>query len=192
MFEELFVGQALWFSIPALLGTGVFILRILFMLIGGDGGDGVDMDTDAGGSLDGDDSSGAFAILSVQGVSAFLMGFGWVGIGCFLGASWSAGMSLGVGTLGGIVLVWIMANILGAVRGLESSGNIDIQSALGKTGEVYAQVPENGTGKGKVKLVISNHQRIYNAISEGPAFASGTRVRVVAVNDDNSLSVGSA
>lgn len=188
MLEALFEGQAVWFSVPALLGTGIFVLRIAMMLIGGDGIDGGD--TDAGGSLDGDDSTGAFEILSVQSVSAFLMGFGWVGIGCFLGAHWSSSVALVVGSLGGFLMVWIMGSVLGAVRGLESSGNIPLDRALGKVGEVYARVPAAGAGKGQVKLVLSNHQRIYNAISESSELSSGTRVRVTGVNDDNSLTVG--
>jgi hypothetical protein len=35
MLDQLFEGQALWFTVPALLGTAMFSLRILMMLIGG-------------------------------------------------------------------------------------------------------------------------------------------------------------
>ena len=188
MFDSLFDGEALWFSIPALLGTGVFLIRILMMLVGGDGGDGIDLDA-GDADLHGGDSSGAFEILSVQGVSAFLMGFGWVGVGSHLGAGWSPAVSFGAGAAGGLLLVWILGHSLGAVRGLESSGNVSIAGAIGKTGEVYARVPEAGRGQGQVRVVISNRQRIYNAITEGPELDSRSRVRVVAVNDDNSLTV---
>jgi len=192
MFDALFEGQALWFSIPALFGSGMFILRILMMLIGGDGAD--DFGGDAGDvefDMEGHDSSGAFEILSIQGASAFLMGFGWVGIGSLLGAGWSPTVSFGTGFLGGMLLVWILGNTLGAVRGLASSGNVNIQEALGKTGEVYARVPASGEGKGQVRVVLSNRQRIYNAVSNGPELGTNAQVRVVAVNDDNSLTVSS-
>ena len=100
MFDSFFDGEALWFSIPALLGTGVFLIRILMMLVGCDGGDGIDLDA-GDADLNGGDSSGAFEILSVQGVSAFLMGFGWVGVGSHLGAGWSPAVSFGAGAAGG-------------------------------------------------------------------------------------------
>lgn len=190
MFDTFFTDEALWFSIPAVFGSGIFLIRIVMMLVGGDGADGGDFDLDSGDAdLHGHDSSGAFEILSVQGVSAFLMGFGWVGIGSHLGAGWSPAASFGLGAAGGLLLVWILGHALGAVRGLESSGNVSIESALGSTGEVYAQVPESGRGQGQVRVVLSKRQRIYNAISNGPELATRTRVRVVGINDDNSLTV---
>jgi hypothetical protein len=191
MIETLFSGEALWFSVPAVFGTGMFVLRLLMMLIGGDGGDGaVDMDFETGDAhLGGHDPGGAFEILSVQGVSAFLMGFGWVGVGALLGADWSPAVAFGAGFLGGLLLVWILGHALGAVRGLESSGNISISEALGATGDVYTRVPPSGEGQGQVRVVLSDRQRIYNAISRGPEFMTHTRVRVVEVNDDNSLTV---
>lgn len=191
MLKTLFEGEALWFSIPALLGTGIFLIRILMMLIGGDAGDGGDADV-GDMELDGQDSADAFEILSIQGISAFLMGFGWVGIGSYLGAGWSPAIAIGLGSVGGFAMVWILGNTLGAVRGLESSGNISIDEAIGKVGEVYARVPAKGQGKGQVRLVLSNRQRIYNAVSEGDEFKTNTQVQVIQVNDDHSLTVGPA
>ena len=189
MFDVLFEEDTLWFSIPALLGSGIFILRIAMMLIGGDGGDG--FEADAGDiEFDGSDSTGAFEILSIQGISAFMVGFGWVGIGSMLGAGWSTTTSFTLGFLGGLAMVWILGNTLSAARSLESSGNISIERPLGKTGEVYARIPARGDGKGQVRLIVSSHQRIYNAISEGPEFPTSSRIRVIGINDDNTLTVG--
>ncbi|MFT7484860.1 MAG: hypothetical protein ACI9F9_000705 [Candidatus Paceibacteria bacterium] len=188
MLDLLFEGQALWFSVPALIGTGVFLLLLVMMLVGGDGGGG--FDTDSGGSLDGGDSSSAFQILSVQGVAGFLMGFGWTGVGCSLGAGWGTAVSFGAGTLGGFAMVWILAAALSAMRGLESSGNIPLEETIGKTGEVYSNVPSKGAGSGRVRLVVSGRQRIYNAVSEGAPLNTHSRVTVLHVNDDSSLTVG--
>ena len=196
MFDVLFEGDALWFSIPALLGTGVFVIRMILMLLGGDSGDGGAEFGDFGDAGDmgdvefeGHDSAGAFEILSVQGISIFLMGFGWVGLACLLGTGWSQGTAIGLGALGGFLMFWIMAKTLGAVRGLESSGNVSIRSALGLEGDVYARVPARGDGRGQVRLVIDNRQRIFNAISGGDAVETSGRVRVVNVNDDHTLTV---
>jgi hypothetical protein len=197
MLNELFQDHALWFSVPALLGTAIFVLRLGLMLIGGDsdGGDGGDIGGDAGGDsgdfgLDDHDSSDtAFEILSVQTISVFMMGFGWVGLGCVLGSRWPMSVGMALGFLGGVAMVWILARTLGAVRGLEGSGNINIESTLGLEGDVYAEVPAAGEGQGQVRLVIAKRQRIYNAVSGEVKIASMTRVRVVGVNDDNTLTV---
>jgi len=204
MLDPLFQGDALWFTVPALFGTLVFILRMVLMLVGGDtgdGGDGGDLGHagdvgdfgDTGdGSLDFDgqhhpSSNTAFEILSVQSISIFLMGFGWVGIGCLLGSGWSTGVALALGVVGGVAMVWIMARTLGAVRTLEGSGNVKIQSTLGLEGDVYARIPAGG--RGQVRLVIDSRQRIYNAVSRDTDIASQSRVRVVGVNDDNTITV---
>jgi membrane protein implicated in regulation of membrane protease activity len=188
MLDVLFEGQALWFSVPALLGTGVFLFLVAMMLLGTDGGDGFDADT--GSSFDGSDSTQAFELLSVQGVSAFLMGFGWVGIGGLLGANWSAGLSFGVATLGGFIMVWILGALLKSVRGLESKGNVAMEDAVGKTGEVYSRIPPRGEGRGQVRVVLSSRQRMYNAVSVGPELTTHDRVVVLQVNDDNTITVG--
>jgi len=202
MLDQLFQGDALWFSVPALFGTAVFILRMVLMLIGGDGGDGAhvgdmgdvgdlgdvgdtgDFDFDGG---EHDSSDTAFEILSVQTISIFLMGFGWVGVGCILGSGWPTWVAMLLGLVGGVAMVWIMARTLGAVRNLEGSGNVKIQNTLGLEGDVYAQIPADG--RGQVRLVIDSRQRIFNAVSDDTEIASQTRVRVVNVNDDNTLTV---
>ncbi len=190
MLDTFFEGHVLWFSIPALTGTGLFVLLIVMMLLGGDGGDG--FDTDTGSSLDGGDSTSAFQILSVQGFSSFFMGFGWAGIGSLLGMGWSTNVSFGLGFLGGLLMVWLLGAALNAMRGMESSGNIPITKTIGKTGEVYSNVPSKGGGSGQIQLVVSGRQRIYKAISEDSALMTHSRVIVLGVNDDSSLTVGPA
>ncbi|MBC8327227.1 MAG: hypothetical protein H8E31_00600, partial [Planctomycetes bacterium] len=47
MFDSLFQQPALWFSVPALAGTAIFLLRLALMLFGGDSSDGgLDLDAD--------------------------------------------------------------------------------------------------------------------------------------------------
>lgn len=190
MLDQLLDGQALWFTVPALLGTAVFGLRILMMLVGGV--DDVDLGADAdidGADFDGDDSSQAFTILSVQGVSAFLGGFGWAGVGALLGMHWEMAPAAAVGVAGGVAMVWLLGLLLKAIYDLQSSGTLGPDSAVGFTGEVYATIPEGGRGRGQVRVVVRERQRIYNAITEGETLPTNTRVRILAVNDDNTLMV---
>ena len=98
MLGGLFQTDALLFTIPALLGTMVFLIRMGLMAIGGigEGLDGagdmdvavdidVDADVDLGAEVESGDSTHAFTLLSVQSVGAFLMGFVWGGLGGLLG-----------------------------------------------------------------------------------------------------------
>lgn len=196
MFDTLLSGDAAWFSVPALLGTFVFVLRVVFMLVGGDGDMDLDLDTpdlDLG-DVDASDhgSDEAFTVLSVQGVAAFLMGFGWGGVGGLLGAGWSVTASLVAGAVGGVLMTWLLAWLMSVMLAMQSSGTVKRERALGQVGDVYVTVPAHGRGKGQVRVVIGNRQRIYDAVSEDGELPSQARVRVLAINDDNSLTVAPA
>ncbi|MCB9915093.1 MAG: hypothetical protein H6828_08080 [Planctomycetes bacterium] len=200
----MFEADVLWFSLPALIGSGLFAVRMALMLLGGDDGGGHDFGDgghvgggDFGDGAGGDGDFGdvdhgqdhAFQILSVQSVAVFSMGFGWTAIGCLFGGGLSHGASGLLGVVGGVVLVWILARALGAMRELESSGNVAIGATLGLEGEVYARVPAHGGGKGQVRLIVGQRQRLYNAVSQAAELDTRTRVRVVSVNSDNTLTV---
>ena len=72
MIDIFFGGSALWFGIPAVIGTLFFMLRLLLMFVGGDADADVDIDFDA--DIDTGDSDQAFSILSVQSITAFIDG----------------------------------------------------------------------------------------------------------------------
>src|SRR5690606_2986536 len=71
MLGALLAHDTIWFTAPALLGTAVFAIKLLFMLVGAGGDIDIDIDLDHG------DPTDAFKVLSIQSVAAFLMGFGW-------------------------------------------------------------------------------------------------------------------
>lgn len=195
MFDALFTNGAAWFTVPALLGTFIFIIKLLFMLGGGAddldlGGDvssgsvGLDGGVDAGGH-----GGGLAAIATVQGASAFMMGFGWAGLGAFQGFQLGMLASMGVGLVGAMAMSGLFVALLSTTRKLHSSGNIDFSHAKGTEGEVYATIPAGGQSRGQVRIVISGRQRIVQATSSGGAIPTGTRVRVVATHADNSVVV---
>ncbi len=200
--QELFFGPvAIWFTVPAIVGTVFFSLRTLAMLVGGaetgmdldlDVDFDVDVDMDAGADVDVDtgDASHAFKVLSVQAISAFLMGFGWGGFGALRGGGWESTISVVVFALAcGTGMVWLLAKMLTAMYGLQSSGNVPMYHALEAEGTVYASIPAKGLGRGRVRVVIDNSERFYKAITEGEALPTGEKVRVVSINDDNSVTV---
>ena len=192
MFDLLFSQQAAWFTIPAIVGTGIFIIRLVLMLVGGDSG--LDLDIDTADTFHGDPSE-AFSIVSIQSLTAFGMGFGWTGLAAYKGIPLDMPPSLVIGLVGGVGMVWLLALMLKGLHDLQSSGNVDITQAQGREGDVYVTVPGREAqtpGRGQVRVNIANRQRIYNAVTEGDSLPSGTRVRITKVNEDRTLTVARA
>lgn len=196
MLGGIFEQQSLIFSLPALLGTAVFALRLALMALGAAGAD-----VDSHGALDahgsagdihghGDaDSTHAFRLLSVQSIAAFLMCFGWGGLAGQLGLEWSLPGSVLAGAAFGAAMVWVLGLLMKAVYDLQCSGNIRIEDAHGAEGVVYTRVPGRGQGRGQVRVVLSDRARIYNAVSEAEPLPSNARIRVIRVNEDHTLTV---
>jgi hypothetical protein len=78
---------------------------------------------------------------------------------------------------------------MSAAMKLQGSGNVHLRDALGAEGVVYANVPAAGEGRGQVRVIISQRARIYNAVTEGEAIPTKSRVKVMRVNRDRSLTV---
>lgn len=178
MLDTLFTDLAPWFTAPALLGSGFLVLQLILGELGGDGATDIDLDMD----LDQADHPGAeFGWLSIQSISAFFLGYGWVGFAAyrFLDVGFTGAAFIGVGA--GVAIAWLMVTLLRTFLKLENSGNVSITQARGMVGEVYITVPEPGTGKGRVVLVINKSRHAYNAIQEGEdarPITTHTRVRV--------------
>jgi hypothetical protein len=183
MYELFFGDSAAWFAIPALAGTVFFFLRCVLMLTGA----GVDFDADIG------ESGEAFQVLSIQTLAAFAMGFGWGGLGALRGFGWDEPAAIIVALVCGAGMVWLLGMLLKGMHDLQSSGNIALSDTVGIEGDVYATIP--GGGRGQVRLVVNQSLRIYNAIAAseadnaGEALPTGTRIRVIAANADNTITV---
>ncbi len=194
---DFFASPALWFTIPALLGTLAFIIRLVMLGAGGHHGDGGGGHADIGthgdvmGATDAmhDSSTNLTGFFSVQSFLAMFMGFGWGGLGALkgLGWPWWGAVLLGIGA--GLAMVLLLGTVMRSVGKLEGSGNIHVRATLGAMGDVYVGVPEKGRGAGEVRLVIGDRHRMVNAVSEGGPIPSKTRVKVSAVNPDNTVTV---
>ena len=188
MFDQLTTGLALWFSIPAFVGTLVFVIRLGLMFIGGEADSDIDLDADVGGEIEADPGHG-LQIFSLSTIASFLMGFGWAGLIGFTALDLSVTISALLGLGGGAALVWLITILLKAVYDLQSSGNVSMEQAMGMEGAVYLTVPGGDSGRGRVRVVINETAKIYDAVTEGEALERNARVRVAAVNADRTLTV---
>jgi len=178
MMNLLFGDFAPWFTAPALLGTGFLMIQLVLGEIGGDGALDMDLDVD----IDGDHPGAEFGWLSLQSISAFFMGYGWIGFAAyrFLDVGFTGAAMIAV--LAGIGVAWLMVWLLRSFLKLQNNTNVSIRQARGMVGEVYVTVPPEGTGRGEVVLIINNSRHSYSAIQGGEnasePIVTHTRVKV--------------
>ena len=190
MLDLFFSNGAGWFTVLAFSGTSVFVLRLVLLFAGHHVGD-VHADVGAGGGPHDShtDPGAAFKALSLQSIAAFAMGFGWGGLGALKGSGLSWTPTLAIAAASGVAMVWLLALLLKGIHDLQSTGNVPITDSVGSEGDVYVTVPGNHAGSGQVRVTIGQRQRIYNASTDAEPLPTGTRVRVVGINEDNTVVV---
>jgi len=189
--DKLFAGFAI-------AGGALFVIRLGLMLIGGDGDfDGdmdVDIDVDADFDVDGGDfdaagdSDASFQLLSLQTVTAFIMMFGLGGLALRMEAQATVGWAILGASVVGFFAVFVIAKIMQWLRGLQSSGTLDMRNAVGEDGSVYLTIQAGDTGK--VRVTVQERSMVVNAMArDGREIKTGERVRVVGLADQNTLVV---
>jgi membrane-bound ClpP family serine protease len=187
------------------------VVRLALQFIGGDSGGSHDVggisdvsDVDVSGAdihgadvhgdftgdadLDVHDTYLSFKILSFQGLTAFFMMFGLVGLAMMRETQQGPTAAVIAASLAGLGTVWIIGLIFRKAGALQASGNINLRNAIGQEGEVYLTIHSSGTGKAKV--TVQERLRIYDAVSNGSEeIRTGQRVRVVDVTPQDVLVV---
>ncbi|MBE6672124.1 MAG: hypothetical protein E7599_01185 [Ruminococcaceae bacterium] len=110
-------------------------------------GDQTDADTADLAGLEG------LRILTLRGIIAFLVVFGWVGV-AMDGAGIALFVTLPVAAVCGFAMMVVLALLMRAVMKLRNSGNADNRNAIGVSGKVYLTVPAARGGSGKVHLML--------------------------------------
>lgn len=197
------------FFICALVGGIMFIGRMILAFIGGqhhgdfsgDGGGGFDIHHDAGfdgghdighdtgQDMDADhDSDSSFKLLSLQGITAFFMIFGLVGLALSKqGKAATLGAVVGAAAAG-FFSMWVMAKIFKGMSRLQSDGTLDIRNAVDQEGTVYLRIPAEG--EGKVQVTVQGSLREMTAISKYKTeIKTGERIVVDSITADNILVV---
>ncbi len=172
------------FAACAVIGGTLFIIRLVLQFMGLHGHDaGTDIDTsamDAGHDPGLADSDISFKLLSLQGITAFLLMFGLVGLAMSKQTGANAFWSIVVAAAAASVTVWLMARFFAWMTRLQSSGNINPNQTVGLQGTVYLNIPADGTGQ--VEVVVQNRMRIYDASSaDKTPLKTGDKIRVKSV-----------
>ena len=169
------------FTAMAVPATVVMIIQALLLLFGG--GSDLDVDVDDVSELDAAASEG-LSLISVRGIVAFFSVGGWVGLICDTGEL-PVVISAIIATAAGLAAMIGVALLFKAIMKLQTSGNIVIQNAVGKTATVYIPIPPNKEGRGKVTVLVQNSFVELEAITEdGRCLETNETVTICAVADD--------
>lgn len=163
-----------------LISNALFAVYLIMQFAGGH-------DTDV---HDGDvpDLDAGFTILSLRSLLAFGMFMGYTGVVALrLGGGWLTALIAGVAA--GVLAAWMAWRLLRIILRLQSSGTLDMQNAIGQTGEVYLAIPAGMHGAGKVMVEVQGALREMDAVSEEVAIPNGQPVLVVGLTDEGALIV---
>ena len=186
---ETMTGLERLLTICALVGGGLFIVKTLLQFISGIGdvdvgGHDFDGHHDVGGHHDSDIS---FKMLSVHGLTAFVMMFGLSGL-ALLKSGIPGFITIGIAAVVGVFTMWVIVKLFQLMIRLQSSGNLDLNDAIGQEGEVYLRIPADGVGK--VRVNIADRMRVLDAVPAGDeGFETGDQVWVIDVVEENVLKV---
>ena len=174
------------YTVCAAAGGTLVLVQVVLQTLGLFGEVDIDTDTD---DFDADGHGNVlFGMLSFKALCAFAAIFGLVGL-IMLNQDTSFGARVGVAVGSGVVGMFVVASLMRGLSKLQSSGTLDLNNAIGKTGSCYLRIPANGKGAGKVTIEVQGRAVELAARTEGEEIPTGTRVRVISVDSDNTVGV---
>jgi hypothetical protein len=133
------------------------------------------------------DSDFSFKLLSMQGLTAFFMMFGLVGL-AILRTRAPIILSVFGGVAAGLFAVWIISILFAQMKRLQSEGTLDLQNAVGASGSVYLPIPKGGSGQ--VQVAVQGSLKVFDAVSaDKKMIPTGEKIQVVGVVDQKTLIV---
>ncbi len=166
-------GLDLLFASAALVGGLLFIAWFFLLMIGGLAGgllDGVGVAVDMGADL-------SFKAFTFQGIVAFVLMFGLVGL-ALSRSDMHQMVALLAGTAAGGASMWTMGKMFQVFYSVQSSGNMNIDNAVGMNGTVYMRIKPGEVGQ--IQVEVQGAMRTLDAVAKDPEayFKSGETVTV--------------
>ena len=179
------------FAIIAIPSTLVLIVQTVLLFFGiGDGDldgatDLIDADISDGIEAGGD----GLAVFSIRGIVAMLAVSGWSGLAMHQ-AGWDLWLVILLAAIFGILALLGIAYMMKAIMKLQDDGNMDLGSAIGKSGKVYIPIPGNMAGSGKINLTLQERFIEVDAVTPcDRIIKTGETVRVIATDEVGTLVV---
>lgn len=147
------------------ISSGLFIVKIILMWVGGDFEGDADFEADAG------DSDGDFGVFSINAMICFFMALGWFGLAALKEWGFTFYPALAIGVVAGVACSLLFSLSLAFAKKLNHETPTP-SLKKGDTGQVYSKIPAYGIGK----VTVDN--RIVKATSE-KALDSFQRIKVL-------------
>ena len=182
------------FYVVAVFFSTIFVWQFVssFGGLGGEEEGGAEVsDTGAGDTTQDliDDAAGlaTFRMLSVRSVMAFGTLFSWAGA-LYLQQDITPAWALVRALLWGLSGMLVVALFFWVLPRLTEEGTASLDTAVGRNGQVYLNIPEGGLGQ--IRVLVSGRLRFMRACSRsGQPLRAGTMVRVVKRLDATTLEV---
>jgi len=178
-----------FFYAIGIVATAVLAVQVVLTLIGADGHDADGADTIAVDGHEIPDGDADVGLLSVRTVTAFLVGFGWVGA-FLLRTGFPLFLTVPIAFAAGLAMLFGIFYTLKLLWSLRESGTLDYHNAVGQIGAVYLPIPGERKGKGQIEVMIQGRLQVVPAETSRPGpLANRSRVLVVDRLEDNTLLV---
>jgi hypothetical protein len=163
--------------------TVLFILQLVLSFAGGDTADDLpDAEVNA-------DHGAGLQFFTLKNVVGFFTIFGWVGI-AMIESGASVGAAVAVATLGGGLMMVVMAGMFYLLMKAQYDGTMKIEKAVGHTGEVYLTIQSKRGGLGKVQIMVQGALRTLDALTDDDSdIQTGKMVKVSSIVNENILLV---
>lgn len=180
------------YALIAIPSTLILLLQTVLLFFGmGADEDGIDLTGNDIPDTPGDGGGDGLALFSIRGIMAMLCVGGWSGLALYASGV-SRPLTMLLSLICGAAALFAIAYLMKAAMKLQSSGNIDLGSAIGKTGRVYIPIPPHTEGSGKITLTVQERFIEAEAITTAERkLATGEPVRVVATDGTGMLVVES-
>lgn len=170
--------QVYWYI--AIIASVIFIIQTIMTFIGADADTGMDADFDS--NLDGGDHP--FQLFSLRNLINFFLGFGWTGASLF----YSIGNKVILGIVAfvvGLVFIGVFFIVIRALMKLSEDNTFQLEETIGKTADVYMNIPASKSGKGKVFISIRGTTHELSAITNSSELIkNGSIVKVSQIEGD--------
>lgn len=176
------------YMMMALLGTALFVGKMVLLLMGGDGDTDLDhADLDDPAHVDGAES---FTLISVQSILGLFMGTGWIGLACRQEWGLEKMPSFFVAVGFGFLMMLLTSFLNLKMKSLNAIPDNDIdERAIGLTGRAYTDIPKSGDGIGQIELTVNGKMQILQASSGADKIKAFTSVKVIKVDNSGNLTV---
>lgn len=173
------------FAAIAIPATAVMLVQALLVLLG----IGLDGDIDGDGTPDAEFDHDGLGLISVRGIVAFFSVGGWAGFVAD-GGGLPILISVLIALTAGLIALILIALLFRSIYKLQAEGNLSIDNAVGKTGQVYLPIPPKGQGRGKINVLLQDRLTELDAVNDGDSpLPTGESVLILSVADTQTVLV---